>query len=299
MATKDAELRTITEEIDESYKTVDRQHSQCRWFIKTYLIIFFGLLSFGGYVGRMEGPSVPICVVGMFAGVLTFGMGWVLMSALAHKISMVILTYKQIAVSRARRYEVIERWDAEESVFPVKREDVTCAKSVEYLPYAFFGVNYFTLCGSFVFFMSVLQEVSGDVAFLWMVTVSIVAGILYPRACVTFYCHIKAARAAKSVMEKDRKYMEYEERRRGERKAEYRERFILLTVLLFLNVSLAIGQTYEVLGRQPVVVCIASTVIAILFGLERCALDNARMRRAFHRFSDARRLLRKLFRKCP
>lgn len=204
-------LEIINKEIDEGYAHLDRQHEQIRWFVQIYMLALGGLFAFAGHLLN-EPNSGVIAAIGTTATLLVFGLGWLLLSSLAHKMSMIILIHKHISMMRGHRVAEAGGTFGASYVFPTSPRVVVFARLIRVTPYIFFGVNVGLLCAGLGFFM---YKSNGDsfMAGVLSPLAGILVGIVYPRSCVTFSKHIDTASRAVSFEEKKRFEKEWDDQR--------------------------------------------------------------------------------------
>ena len=211
MTATQEKMSFLNKEIDEYYTHLSRQHSQSRWFVQLYLLSLAGLFALLQFIADQP-PRFAGNVVGIAAGILVFAFGWLLLSVIAHKMGMMIMTHRQISALRGHRLALTNSAFKSDYLFPSGPKVVGFAKLVKTTPVIFFALNYMVLCGSVGFFFARLHDdwVSG-LAFALLV--GALFGVYYPRSCVTFYKHINSAELAKTLEQRSELEDGFEARR--------------------------------------------------------------------------------------
>ena len=217
-------LRFINKELEESYGAVAAQHQQLRWAINLYSISVLGFFALAAFiVENLQQETEPtFLVVGYSSGILVFLSGWILLSFLGHKVGILILIYRHIAIFRQARLDIFPRPNDLEKgyVFPLGTEDKHryVPGFTHYLPYIFFFLNYCILLGSTFFYLShdfADHNHAINVSLCYALAVGGIFGLAYTRSCVTFDKHLRTAMSAKTLWQKK----EFEEKYDNLRKA--------------------------------------------------------------------------------
>lgn len=97
-------LDVLSKEIDEAYKSVASQHDQIKYYFQIYMAALAGLFTLTGYFSS-GGITRDEAIIGIISTVSVFCLGWIFLSIVAHKVSMLIFLYKHLAVCRAKRLD--------------------------------------------------------------------------------------------------------------------------------------------------------------------------------------------------
>jgi hypothetical protein len=270
-----SKVPVINQELEENYAHLDRQHAQVKWFVQLYTFALIGLFSLAGYLASHPNPPLTH-LIGLSAGFVLFCLGWLLLSTLANKMGMIVLTHKQIALLRGYRLDLLKSDLEDKYVFPTKPKDVRFPKLVEYTPYLFFIVNYIILCGGAAFFISDFTNIS--VGLTSSFAIGVIAGLFYPNSCVEFNKHIKTAGKATSLENMRNLEKAFTDFRKQSRK-KHIVRYLVLLVILFLLVIIAVGllllsillEPYSSVHKTLIMLSVLNAVIfaVIRFGMEK------------------------------
>jgi len=180
----------IEKEISETSTSLNQQHTQCQWYVQTYLLAISGLFAVAGFFGKDGKLSIQASSVGIVYAVIVFFLGWVFLSVVAHKAAMIHMLYKHIASMRALRINKHEEL-REKYVLPLEKNQIRYGSLITYLPYLFFIFNFIFLCSALTYFISP--------HFSYYQTVAIVCasatlfGTFYPVVCISFNKHLGCA----------------------------------------------------------------------------------------------------------
>jgi len=95
--------QVIEKEISEALTSLNQQHVQCQWYVQIYLLAISGLFAIAGFFGKDGTLSVQASAVGVTYALLVFFLGWLFLSVVAHKATMIHMLYKHVAIMRGLR----------------------------------------------------------------------------------------------------------------------------------------------------------------------------------------------------
>ncbi|HZW25906.1 MAG TPA: hypothetical protein VFF26_10520 [Gallionella sp.] len=267
-------LSIIEKEISETQTAIAFQHEQVKWYLQTYLLAISGLFALSGYFASDSNITVRESIIGATFTITTFFLGWIFLSVIAHKSSLIIMLYKQLAVTRGIRARSTPELAAD-YVMPRASHHIKVAGMLKYLPYLFFVFNFLILCGGLSFYFSPHMKYFQIVASVSAFAVTL--GTFYPVVCVTFNRQIRCATHAKSMRHKNlleriwgHEMHKIKQRHRG-------VRGFFLAVAMFGAISIAIfsfstiGVTYE----QTIVYF--AYIGTALFGVLRLLIERYRL----------------------
>lgn len=267
----------LNKEVEEANKILERQHTQIQWFVQVYLLALFGFFSVTGYLivkSNSEIPVLSVNVIILVCAAIIFCLGWLLLSALSHKLSIMQMVYKHLATMRRRRIEEVDILLEEGYVFPLSDESVQMPGLIYYMPYLFFGLNYTLFCGSFFFVFH--KQLSYVPALNLSFCIAILVGLFYPRVCMTFNKHMRASGDADTLPKKQ--YLEemWEKKRKS---GATKLGLFVKHGALFILTSLSIGITYfsinNIWNYNDFVYLAAGVVTLLVFGALRYFFETA------------------------
>jgi len=256
-------IALINKELEESFSYSESQHVQIKWFIQLHLLALFGFFSLAGFLHRnsVSGISSLIC---LSSAIAVFGIGWILLTVLAHKISMILLINKHISTFRNHRLQVLGDGFRCSYVYPTDPSEALIARSVNVLPYIFFAANYMVLCGSSWFFIA--QITDNYIGFAASISIGVLVGIFYPRTCVTFYKHLRAAKDALSFSEKHKIEDRFEDARK-QKDSPQKALDLCVFFLLALSAGFSVYLVYLMAIDNPILSLSGHITIALGNGL--------------------------------
>lgn len=209
----------LNKEIDEANEILSAQHAHIKWYTQTYLLALFGFLSLAGYLEiKKEGyvtSNMAADVVVVTCSIIIFCLGWIFLSSLAHKISMITMLHKHLAALRRLRLESFEKASEIESeyIFPLSNEQIRLPGLIMHMPYWFFALNFSILSGTIFFVLA--RHIGLIPSLISSFSVAMIVGLFYPRVCITFRKHMRASNDANTIPEKY--YLEdtWEEKRKA------------------------------------------------------------------------------------
>lgn len=219
----------ICKEMDESFSHLERQHSHIIWFIQVYMAVFSGYAVLCGYFGSKDGVSIVQSVVGLIGSVLVFMLGWVILTVVANKITSIYLIHKHMANLRRERRVKLDLGFGDNYVFHTDASTFQLPRSIEYVPYVIFLVNYSVIFGGIIFNTYKLFTFPGSLMFALAIGAAI--GLKYPDVCVSFNKQLWAAATAKSFVQESALEDWWDNRRK---EAKKKIDFFPIALVLFL-----------------------------------------------------------------
>jgi hypothetical protein len=278
MTNTDNRLLILNKELEENFAHLDRQHTQVKWFVQLYTFALGGFFAFSGYLANQT-SSAYSSIAGISAGFLVFCLGWLLLVTLAHKLAIIILTHKQIAVFRGHRLSLLDSKYETDYVFPTSSQAVRFAKAIDTTPYIFFVVNYVILCGSTGFYVSRVLGIWVGVT--TSLAIGIIVGLVYPRSCVIFAKHIRTAKLATSLMKMHELEQAFENlRKEAKKEAEgrhnlfYKACISIITFFVLVGIGLALLNIWVKLDSSRIILLSFSVLNACLFGVVRYKMEK-------------------------
>lgn len=186
----------IEKEIAETATSLSQQHSQCQWYVQTYLLAISGLFAVAGFFGKDGKLSTQASAVGIVYAVIVFFLGWVFLSVVAHKAAMIHMLYKHIASMRGFRIKNHEELRAK-YVLPLKQNQIKYGSLIKRFPYLFFSFNFIFLCSSLAYFVAPHFDYYQTIAIIC--AVATLFGTFYPVVCISFNKHLGCAFKAKNA----------------------------------------------------------------------------------------------------
>lgn len=198
----------INKEVDETIGNISHQHQEIKYYFQLYTVALIGLFSISGYFSN-NGLSIHESIIGSAYTVTVFFLGWVFLSIVSHKVAMIILLYKHIAIFRRRRLNILKGTNLmKDYVLPSDKKDVMMPEMLKYLPYLVFVFNFLILCGGLAFYFAPHMPY-----YQMMATVTATAvlfGAFYPRVCITFNKHVSCATRGSTLRAKYRMELAWE-----------------------------------------------------------------------------------------
>ena len=199
-------------EMGDSFRDLDRQHTQIRWYVQVYTVSLIGFFTLFGYLAGQ--PGLCYSLIGVMASLIVFALGWVLITILSHKISNIIMVHKQLAQIKEIRRKIDKINFKKEDYVPISlKAEVKPIGLFRYLPYLIFSLNFSLLLGTFFFFLN--REMEWAKAAVDALCAGAIMAIFYPKACTSYNEHIKSAEYASNISNRDEKQKEYEKARKG------------------------------------------------------------------------------------
>lgn len=243
-------LSMVNQELAETYEHIDRQHAQIKWLVQTYLALLFGFFSLSGYLAQKDATSLS-AAMGVGSTVAVFAFGWLSIAIVAHKFANLMMLHKHLSIFTGSRLSILNEGDRPSAYyFPKAPETVYVPGLLSYVPELFTLLNFAVIFGGIWFHMGRLVGVhTGAVVAL---AVSAVVGAFYPRSCVNFHKHIKAADRARSIPDKRRCERIFERSRERETHKKNALRticktasFITAALLVILSVAVMTSEQEE------------------------------------------------------
>lgn len=268
---EDSTFEFFNKEIDEANEILNRQHLQIKWYVQIYLLALFGFFSLAGFLFRKETTSSSLYnvdVIIIACAIIIFFLGWLLLSALAHKVSIINLIYKHLATMRLGRIEHINNIFIKGYAFPLSSKEIKLPGMIKHMPYLFFVLNYNILCGCVFFiaykYFGILNAINISIC------TAVLAGLFYPRVCVTFNKHIRASEGASSFPDKQYLEQEWEEKRRSKIDPfGLIIKYGLLLFLFFVSLASTICSALNFLEINSYYLLVITIVSGGVFGLFR------------------------------
>lgn len=258
-------------EIDEANEILARQHSQIKWYVQIYLLALFGFFSLAGFLFKKDATSQGCSsedVIILACATIIFCLGWLLLSALAHKISIINLIYKQLAYMRRNRLEHVNIFTSKNYIYPLDPKEIRLPGLVSYMPYLFFVLNYNVICGC-VFFIT-YKYFSLANAVNISVCSAIFIGLFYPRVCVTFNKHMRASADADSFPNKQYLEQKWEEKRKGKiNLIGFTIKYGMLILIFSVSILATIFNIYNIETFSPKTYLSTVILSGLLFGILR------------------------------
>lgn len=193
-----ATLELINKEVDETTSGISHQHIQLKDYLQVYLLSLGGLFAISGFFSSNGEVGIKESIIGSVCTLTVFFLGWLFLSIVSHRASMLILLYKHLAFLREMRAnefgnnEFIKGY-----VLPAGKGMIKMPGLLHYLPYFFFAFNFLILCGGLAFFLSPHMKYHQIVA--CVSAAAVFFGSFYPLVCVTFKRHVKCAEKANTI----------------------------------------------------------------------------------------------------
>lgn len=275
----------VEKEISETTASLSQQHTQCQWYVQTYLLAVSGLFAIAGFFGKDGTFSVQASAVGVTYALVVFFLGWIFLSVVAHKAAMIHMLYKHIASMRSLRvrdYPALR----EEYVLPLEKYQIKYGSLLKQLPYLFFVFNFVFVCSALAYFMSAHLAYYYQVVAIISAIVTLL-GTFYPVVCISFNKHLGCAFKARSIRHK---YILEAKWTRAVREAKRKFRFLKVFLLTLANLG-AIGiaifsltEESSMYSREIIIACYVGVTIyaAIRYAMEvvriRIGIDAVRQR---------------------
>lgn len=268
--------QVIEKEISETVASLTHQHTQCQWYVQTYLIAISGLFAVVSFLGKDGKLSVQASAVGITYALVVFFMGWVFLSIVAHKAAMIHMLYKHIANMRGLRIKA-HAILKEHYVLPLEKTQIRYGSLLTSLPYLFFAFNFVFVCSALTYFVAPhMQYYYQAVAVICASAIAL--GTFYPVVCISFNKHLDCAFKAKNM---HHRYLLEGAWAKAvkERKDRYRYPRIFL---LFLANAGAIGIAAYSLNVESLAhsteITFASYLGTITYAIGRFAMEKIRIR---------------------
>jgi len=265
----------IEKEISETATSLSQQHSQCQWYVQTYLVAISGLFAVAGFFGKDGKFSTQASAVGIVYSIIVFFLGWVFLSVVAHKAAMIHMLYKHIASMRGFRIKNHEELRAK-YVLAIGQSQIKYGSLITQFPYLFFSFNFIFLCSALAYFVSP--------HFLYYQTVAIISatatlfGTFYPVVCISFNKHLGCAFKAKNARHRHLLELTWTRAVRAYKKKYRLPKYFLLTVANLGAVGVVVfAMTPESKEyTQPIIY--SSYAGVIIFAAVRYAMEKYRIK---------------------
>jgi len=276
------QLEAINKEIDEGFRTLDRYHAQCQWYLKNYALALTALLGLGGYLGTEGYPVTKdntvivkaLCIIGVAYGFALFLLGWLLLGVLSNKIASICLVHKHLAVMRKARLHLLKDIVKEASyVFQLTPSKIQPIKSVSHIPKGFFVLNYLVLLGSFFFFSNMYPKVDLFRAISFSLGWGVGFGTIYPRTCVAFFCTMDKLESHHTMLSLNDALQGHYDKRGRLTRGLYPGVYLFLYFLACLNVALGLLTLHPRVNAEANTYLATAIISALLFGTFRYLLE--------------------------
>jgi len=191
------QVEILNKEVDECVKNISSQHQQVKYYFQSYMIAIVGLFSLAGFFSK-DLISISEMFIGIMYSVCVFFLGWIFLSIISHKVAMLILVYKHMAIIRRTRLRKLNCNETTKSyVLPTDPTHIRMPGLLKFLPYLLFIFNFAMLCGTISYYLSyhlMFHQVTSVVCFI-----AVLFGSFYPIACVSYRKHTDCAKRANSL----------------------------------------------------------------------------------------------------
>ncbi|BBB24619.1 conserved hypothetical protein [Amphritea japonica ATCC BAA-1530] len=191
----------IEKEIEESTTSIANQHSQCQWYVKTYLLSITGLFAIAAFFSGDQKLTAQAATIGTVYSFVVFFMGWGFLSVIAHKVSLIHMLYKHVAGMRTLRIKSHPKLDDVYALAKGKNQ-IKYGSLIKELPYLFFAFNFIFFAGGLSYFLAPHTDYHQTVS--TVSAICIFFGTFYPIVCISFKKHIACAYKAQNMEHKNR-----------------------------------------------------------------------------------------------
>jgi len=265
----------IEKEIAEASASIASQHSQCQWYVQTYLVAITGLFAIAAFFAKDGKLTLQASSVGVVYSIVVFFIGWVFLSVIAHKVAMIQMLYKHVAGMRelrAKNHPILES----AYVLPKGRTPVKYGSLIGQLPYLFFAFNFVLFAGGISFFLAPHTQYHQTVSVV--VAICTILGTFYPVVCISFNKHLSCASKARNMRHKQLLENHWT---RAVRDRKKKFRGVRNTLLLLANIGAilvaAFAYSPQSSGFEMAVIFLSYIGIAI-YGALRYAMERWRLR---------------------
>ncbi|MCF7513628.1 hypothetical protein L3V43_07000 [Pseudoalteromonas sp. L23] len=270
------QVEILNKEMDECYKNINNQHQQVKYYFQSYMVAIIGLFSLSSYFSK-EGMTNSELFLGITFSICVFFLGWIFLSIVSHKISMLILIYKHMSVIRSSRLKKLGCEQTENQyVLPKEIRDIRMPGLLKFLPYLLFVFNFVTLCGAVAYYLSFNYMYHQVVSVVGCIAVFF--GSFYPIACISYRKHTDCALRARSLkaFNKLERRWNIENKNLNKKYSNLKATFILIGMLISLLSVYVSSLSLE--EDHKIYLTICSSVGLLIYGAMRFAAEKYRIK---------------------